>query len=186
MARQVWRRWVRVIHRDLGYVCAGLTVLYAVSGVAVNHVADWNPSYSVERREFQVEPVAPGALAPEQVAGILAALPGADGAGRTFQPDPGTLKVLSGERSWTVDLARGRVVEETVRERPILFESNFLHLNHPKRLWTWVADLFAVSLAVLALTGILILPGRQGLAGRGKWLTALGILIPLLFLWLYR
>jgi len=186
VARQVWRRWMRVIHRDMGYVCTGLTVLYAVSGVAVNHVADWNPSYSVERREFQVAPVLPGRLAPEQVAGILAAIPHAEGVEKTFQPDPGTLKVLTRGTTWTVELARGRVVEEVVRERPVLFESNFLHLNHPKRLWTWVADLFAVSLAILAVTGLFILPGRQGLAGRGKWLTAIGVLVPLAFLWLYR
>jgi hypothetical protein len=38
-----------VIHRDLGYVCVGLTLVYAVSGVAVNHVRDWNPNYRITR-----------------------------------------------------------------------------------------------------------------------------------------
>ena len=36
------RPWVRAIHRDLGYVAVGLTFVYAISGLAVNHVADWD------------------------------------------------------------------------------------------------------------------------------------------------
>ncbi|HQL31599.1 MAG TPA: hypothetical protein PLM67_15390, partial [Thermoanaerobaculales bacterium] len=39
------RRLVIATHRDVGYFIAGLTVIYAVSGIAVNHIDDWNPSY---------------------------------------------------------------------------------------------------------------------------------------------
>jgi hypothetical protein len=39
-----WRKGNRLIHRDRGYLCAGLTVVYAVSGVAVNHLRDWTPT----------------------------------------------------------------------------------------------------------------------------------------------
>ena len=129
MARLPWRRWVRVIHRDMGYLCAGLTVVYAVSGVAVNHVADWNPSYEVEQEEFRVAAVEPGVLEADQVASILSRLPHASGVEKTFQPDPGTLKVLTGGTTWTVELASGRVVKETVRGRPVRYESNGLNLN---------------------------------------------------------
>jgi hypothetical protein len=31
------RRLITATHRDLGYFFAGLTVIYAVSGIAVNH-----------------------------------------------------------------------------------------------------------------------------------------------------
>ena len=41
------RRLIAVVHRDLGYACAAMTIIYAISGVAVNHVADWNPNYSI-------------------------------------------------------------------------------------------------------------------------------------------
>ena len=33
-----WRKWNIIIHRDLGYLCFGLTILYVISGVAVNHI----------------------------------------------------------------------------------------------------------------------------------------------------
>jgi len=47
--------------------------------------------------------------------------------------------------------------------RPIIYETNVLHLNHHKRLWTWVADAFAVSLALLAITGMFLIKGKQGI-----------------------
>jgi hypothetical protein len=68
----------------------------------------------------------------------------------------------------------------------VLRDANFLHLNHPKGWWTWVADPYAVLLFLLALTGMFVLKGRQGLGGRGKWLVGLGLLAPLGFLVVLR
>jgi len=62
---------------------------------------------------------------------------------------------------------------------------SFLHYNSIKKLWTWFADLFALSLIFLAVSGLFILRGRNGITGRGAWLTALGMGVPLLFLILY-
>ena len=39
------RTWLRAIHRDVGYSAVGLTVVYAASGIAVNHLADWDPNW---------------------------------------------------------------------------------------------------------------------------------------------
>ena len=62
---------------------------------------------------------------------------------------------------------------------------NFLHLNTPKELWTWISDLFAASLIILAITGLFMIKGKKGFNGRGKWLFVLGIFIPILFLFIY-
>ena len=32
------RKWNRIIHRDLGYIAVGLSLVYAISGVVVNHI----------------------------------------------------------------------------------------------------------------------------------------------------
>ena len=40
-------------------------------------------------------------------------------------------------------------------------------------------------LLVLAITGLFVLKGKNGITGRGAWLTGIGILIPLVFLLLY-
>jgi len=32
-----WRSWLRAVHRDFGYLAVGFTIIYAVSGLAINH-----------------------------------------------------------------------------------------------------------------------------------------------------
>jgi hypothetical protein len=49
-----WRPWLRALHRDLGYLAVGLTFVYALSGLAVNHIADWDPNFDNYERELRV------------------------------------------------------------------------------------------------------------------------------------
>ena len=84
------------------------------------------------------------------------------------------------------DATAGVAIVEKPRDRFILRDVNFLHLNHPKGLWTWVADIYAILLAVLAISGLFILRGRNGLAGRGKWFATAGLLVPVVFLVVLR
>ena len=60
----------------------------------------------------------------------------------------------------------------------MLFQVNALHLNNLKGAWTYVADLFAVALMMLAITGMTMMKGKPGLGGRGKWFVGAGLLIP--------
>ena len=48
-----------------------------------------------------------------------------------------------------------------------------------------MADLFALALIFLAISGLFMIKGKNSITGRGKWLTAGGVLIPLVFLLLY-
>ncbi len=181
-----WRKWNNIIHRDLGYLCVGLTVIYAVSGVAVNHVADWNPSYSIRSVETSIGSDLLNDPSSLTIENILTAI-GEDGSPRaTFRPDPDTLQIFVDNGTTVyVNLETGAVLSETVRDRRVLREANFLHLNHPKKLWTYFADVYAVALAALAVTGLFVLKGKKGITGRGAWLTGAGVLIPVVFLWLY-
>jgi hypothetical protein len=52
-----WRPWLRALHRDAGYLVVGLTVVYAVSGLAVNHIDDWNANYVEYERLHQLGPL---------------------------------------------------------------------------------------------------------------------------------
>lgn len=188
MAGTRWRRWNAAIHRDLGYLCAGLTIVYAVSGVAVNHTADWNPNYSTAQRTVALDGgvVSGDPSSADFVSTVLERLDVAGPTRGTFRPDPATLRIfLEDGATVTVDLAARTAALEVVRDRPGLRQANFLHLNHAKKLWTWMADLYAVALALLAVTGLFVLRGRNGITGRGAWLTAAGVAVPMLFLLLY-
>ena len=52
-----WRKWNNIIHRDLGYLCVGLTIIYSISGIAVNHVDEWNPNYNIIKTESVITPL---------------------------------------------------------------------------------------------------------------------------------
>ncbi len=181
-----WRRWNYLIHRDLGFLCVGLTLLYAISGVAVNHMADWNPNYTVERVDTRIPaPGIRGVATEDQIRRILGQLGEKGIYENSFQPDPDTLWIFVEGRVIRVDLASGAVEHERARRRPLLYPLNFLHLNHPKKGWTPVADLYAAALALLAVTGLLMLPSSGPLRRRALWLTAAGVLLPLFYLFLY-
>jgi len=181
-SRWSWRRLSIALHRDVGYLAVALTIAYGVSGLAVNHIADWNPNYRVTTRTTTIAPIALDS-GPAMVDTVIASLALTVPPRSSYQPDPQTLQLFYGEQVYSVDLPTGQVLVESNVPRRVLHELNQLHLNEPKRAWTYVADLYALSLILLAITGLFVLKGRYGITGRGGWLTAAGALIPLGF-WL--
>ena len=102
-----------------------------------------------------------------------------------FRPNPATLQLFFKARTYSVDLPTGNVIVEQANPRPVLFEMNQMHLNAPRRFWTVVADVYAIALIVLAITGMFVLKGRLGITGRGAWLTTGGVLLPVAY-WVYH
>lgn len=175
------RKLIIATHRDVGYFFAGLTVIYAVSGVAVNHIDDWNPSYVIRREVVEIGALPSGGRA-ELADEILDRMQISDVPRSVSRMGPDQLKIFFNQRTLTVGLPDGRVVDEYARRRFAFFEVNYLHLNHGKGFWTWFADLYAVGLLVLACTGIFIITGKKGLGGRGRWLLIAGSAIPIVYL----
>jgi hypothetical protein len=176
-----WRKLVIATHRDVGYFFAGLTVIYAISGIAVNHIEDWNPNYVIrvdQRSVGELEPQDNAALSAE----VLRRLEIDEQPESVVRMSPDQLKIFLHQRTLTVSLPSGEVADEHARRRFAFFEVNYLHLNHGKGFWTWFADLYAVGLVVLACTGIFIITGKKGLGGRGRWLLIAGLLIPVIYL----
>jgi len=180
-----WRRWNRVIHRDMGYFFAALTIIYAVSGIAVNHVHDWNPNYqtTLERHEFEPIEVASREA---MVAQLIERLQLPSDYLSSYRPDPETVLIFYPGFEVTAHATQGVAFWETTRKRSGLFEVNFLHLNKGKGWWTWFADLYGLGLLLLVTSGLLMLRGGKGLVGRGKWFFAAGLAVPLFYLFLMR
>ncbi len=175
------RKLIIATHRDVGYFFAGLTVIYAISGVAVNHIDDWNPSYVIRREVVEIGSLPDGARL-EVASEVLDRMQISDEPRSVARMGPDQIKVFLEQRTLTVGLPGGRVVDEHARRRFAFFEVNYLHLNHGKGFWTWFADLYAVGLLVLACTGIFIITGKKGLGGRGRWLLIAGLVIPIVYL----
>jgi hypothetical protein len=177
-----WRKLFRALHRDIGYVAVSLTLAYALSGLAVNHIEDWNPSYTFDERGVDLGPLPAGTLA-EQEAYIVAKLELDRRSVRGhFQETEHELRVfLTDGQEVRLDVRTGRGQLKSLAKRPVLFEVNALHLNNLKGIWTWIADLFAIALIVLAITGMTMMKGSRGITGRGKYFIAAGLTIPIAF-----
>lgn len=178
-----WRKWNRAIHRDFGYLFLGMTIIYALSGIALNHMKDWNPNYRVVREDFTFEAFQ---TKPDkkEVKALLASFDEDTKYKNHYFPSEGILKIFIEDGTVFIDLETGEgVLEKSVR-RPIFREVNYLHYN-PIKYWTWYSDIFSGALILLAISGILIPRGEKGITKRGAWLSLLGILIPLIYLFIY-
>ena len=174
------RPWLRALHRDLGYLAVGLTVVYALSGIAVNHIADWDPNFDNFEAHHQLAlplPADDQALADR----LLSELAVADRPTEVYRSDTDEVSILLDNRTFHVETRTGAVLEDGQRPRFLLRVANWLHLNRGKKAWTYVADGYAAFLLILAGTGLFMLPGRKGLIGRGGLLVALGVAVPVLY-----
>ncbi len=181
-----WRKWFRVVHRDFGYLFFGLTLVYSISGITLNHLDDWNSNYIIIREEITIENperIYKGITKPE-VREIMDELGQARSYKNHYFPREGTLKVFLKGGSVIIDTESGNALLEKVTRRPFFREMNYLHYN-PQVSWTWISDVFAGALIILAITGLFLVRGAKGITGRGAWLTVLGIVIPIIFLLIY-
>ncbi|MEZ4223666.1 MAG: PepSY-associated TM helix domain-containing protein [Polyangiaceae bacterium] len=175
-----WRPWLRALHRDAGYLAVGLTLVYALSGLAVNHIADWDPNF----KNYEVTHQLSGALSAdddEAASQALQQLKISEEPVEVFRVDDQTLDVVLDKRTLHINTQTGTVLDQGQKPRALLRAANWLHLNRGKKAWTYVADTYAVALLGLALSGLFMIPGRKGLLGRGAVLVGLGVAIPVLY-----
>ena len=177
------RRWCRVLHRDLSYLFAGMVMIYAISGIYMNHRDKINPHYSVTRTVCQLTDLPSQAeMDREAVEKVMGEVGVSERYTKHYFPSANHLKVfLKGGSSLEVDIASGKAVYESLRRRPLVSSMTTMHYN-PNRWWTWFSDAFAVALLVITLTGLLMVKGSKGLWGRGGIELLIGIAIPITIL----
>ena len=179
-----FRKWSRILHRDVSYLFAGMILIYALSGILMNHRSDLNPHYSVEVKEFQVTQDLSDKEKVDKplVLDILQPLDEADNYTKHYFQKDGKMKVfLKGGSSLVVDTQSGAAVYEKLERRFLLSDMVKLHYN-PGKWWTTFSDIFAVSLVLITLTGMVMVKGSKGFWGRGGILFLMGIIVPILFL----
>jgi hypothetical protein len=158
-----------------------MTVIYAVSGLAVNHIGSWDPNFTPWRKSADLGRAVVGADA-DVARAALVALGLDETPQEVYRAAPEDLQVVLRDRTVHVDTTSGRVDGEGQEPRFFLRVANWLHLNRGKKAWTVFADGYAILLLFLAGSGLLMLPGRKGIVGRGGILVLLGVLVPVLYL----
>lgn len=176
-----WRAWLRALHRDVGYLLVGLTFVYAASGLAVNHIDDWDANYVTWDRTHALTVELPEGNDQAAARAVLDQLAIATPPTEVYRVDDNELEILVDDRTLIV-----RLDDETIQDRGregrfFLRVANWLHLNRGKAAWTYIADGYAVLLLFLATSGMFMIKGKKGLWGRGALLVALGSAVPILY-----
>ncbi len=180
-----WRKLNRILHRDLGYFFFGMTIIYAVSGIVLNHrTPSGDPSIVTRSFDFAVRPVEKEQVNRDYILHLMEKV-GKDEYRNYYFPSSNSLMIYFANGHVSLDMQTGKGKFISVKKRPVLTEFNFLHYNKPRQLWTVFSDVFAVSLAIMAITGLFILRGKKGIRRRGAILAGIGVTIPLLFLVCY-
>lgn len=183
---RIFRKWNRIIHRDFGYFFFGITVIYCISGIAINHKANWNPNYNITQKSFKVEHMLPKEYIDEAfVLGVLKTLGEEENFKKYYFPSENELRIfLKNTSSATINLDTKTGYIETLKKRPFFYEFNFLHYN-PGKWWVWFSDIYAGALILIAISGLLIISqGQNSLLRRGIWFVLAGLVIPILAIFL--
>jgi hypothetical protein len=180
---RIFRKWNRILHRDIGYFFFGLTIIYAISGIALNHKKHWNPNYNISYRDITVnEKIDKSVATKNWVIGFLAQFNEQDHYKKHFFPNDQTLKIFIDNGAISINMTTGQGYIEKITKRPFFFQVNFLHYN-PGKWWLWFSDIFCLALIIIAISGLFIIPkSKNSLTRRGIWFLIAGLILPVLAL----
>lgn len=181
------RKLNRMVHRDLGYIFFGMTIIYSVSGIVLNHQNPNGDASIVSRADnFEYPPVTKAEVDRDFIEAMMEYLHEEDENYKNFyflSDEKLIIYLKQGHINYNIKKGEGDLIK--IKRAPLLYEFNFLHYNKPKKLWTWFSDIYAVSLGLMAISGLFILKGKNGIKWRGAVLAISGSLIPLIFLIIY-
>ncbi len=169
-------RYLRSWHRDLGFLMVGACVIYAISGILLNHMGNKDPAFRTEEKSVQLT----ADLTNDELAASWNSQKDLPAAKKIFKVDETHSRLMLEGGVGIYTRQNGLVEYEKYTKREFVYWINRLHYNKVKG-WNVMADFFAVSLIFFAISGLVIVKGKYGITGRGKWFLALGILIPIVY-----
>jgi hypothetical protein len=176
--RDSLRKINNILHRDLGYFFAGLIIAYCLSGIALNHIDDWNPDFIVSKNTLDF---GQGYVIDDITDEVITEFSSKAGESsfRLYDfPSERQVKIYYKDATLFVNMQDGTGEYEKISRRPLFYQVNVLHRNSVEW-WKWASDIFAGMLIVITVSGMFMLRGNNGLSGRGKWLATGGLIPPL-------
>jgi hypothetical protein len=171
-----WRAYLRAIHRDIGYLAIGFTVIYAISGIAQNHLEDWGEvSYKSYEQTLALPPIGDGVPDAQAIAIVVAKVGLGAPTSALRAGDEIRLEYASGAK---VSAIGDRITVQGRSQRFFIGAANWLHRARNKHAWKYVSDTFAAMLLYLAISGVFMIKGRLGFRWRGMILISIGVAVP--------
>lgn len=174
----------RNVHRDIAYFYLGLIISFSLSGIFLNHRALWNPStYVYQSEEVSVKlPEKKEDINEEFVKGLSKEW-GLESSFRGFRLEKEQLRITYNEDRVEIDLKSGKGKKEAFRKTPLLAQIVTLHKD-TSNFWIYYSDVFGLGMLIIAFTGMFIANGKYSYTKRGWILSLIGIIFPLIFLFL--
>ncbi len=174
----------RNTHRDVAYFFLGLIIAFSLSGIFLNHRQAWHPRrYSYNSEEIILKSlVSKDSVTDQFIAAFTEEFKINDNL-RRFSVDGNTLRISYTSNDVQIDLSSGKGKIESYRTTPILGQMTKLHVDTSKW-WIYYSDVFGIAMLVIAFTGMFIQKGENSFWGRGWKLALLGLIFPLIFLFL--
>lgn len=179
------RKWLRILHRDFGYFIVGMTIVYGLSGIFLNHRHDFNPDYNIIITDFTAELPEKPDWTNEEIKQVLIAVNPDVVYKKHYINNEGNIKVFIENGETVINSKTGAARMQYLQKRPIIFQMNKLHKASIGSLWKWVSDGMAVILIFVAVSGLFLLKGKRGFGRWGWWWMLAGIVIPLFFVVFY-
>jgi uncharacterized protein len=175
----------RNIHRDLGYFYVGLIIAFSISGIFLNHRQAWHPSkYKSDVKQVTVTLPSNTELINDSLVSELGKELGFEESVRRFKIEKGSLVVSYEKHDLKVDATSGAGELITYTKVPVLAQMTQLHQDTSKW-WIYYSDIFGFAMLVIAITGMLMIPnGKHSFKQRGWKLAIVGLIFPLIFLFL--
>lgn len=168
------------LHRRLGFLVTGMLLVFAISGIALNHQSHWDPYYTVSNAREMVEDLR-SSMSEDDLDQYLRKRYGVEENLESSFWESSRIVAMSYSNgiSFVIDLRDNSIVSEITRKRPGVYNLIHLHLNGFKGLWILAADLFAVGLILLSLSGVYLVRGKYT---RNEFVFLIaGILMPVVF-----
>ena len=171
MNKKKLRKWLRYIHRDLGYFFVGIILIYGVSGVLLNHKMT---AYSTTHHQIVINQ----GLDKDELASYW----------KKNHADLSLKNIIVRSNDYQLFVdggvgsyqpSSGQLTYETYQRNAIIDFVHRLHYNTVKG-WKYMADFFAVSLIFFAVSGLFLSKGKKSIKGRGKWILLAGFLVPVI------
>ncbi|MBQ4813924.1 hypothetical protein A7985_23155 [Pseudoalteromonas luteoviolacea] len=180
-----WFKLNRSLHRDIGYFCIGMTLVFAISGIALNHIHQFNSNYQVSRESHTIQLDSDQLETPEFEARLLQELALSSPVKARFWQDRNTYKLFLKDTTLYLNPHTNQVLVEQVKPRFLLRQLNFLHLNEARAAWMWFSDFYALLLIFLALSSLFMVKGKKGVWGPRGLLVIAGFAAPIGFVAFY-
>lgn len=179
-----FRRFNLEMHRDFGFFFSALIIIYSISGIALNHINEWNSDFIIKKKIIQVEKgLTKASITDDLLMKYSKKVDESHFKVYDF-PTRNQVKVYYDNATLHIRFDEATAEYESVVRRPFFYEVNSIHRNSIEG-WKWISDIFALCLIFITFTGMFIIKGKYGISGRGKWLMLAGFLLPVLAVVIY-